>query len=277
MPTERELAQHWDHVGDTPDRFRDRNPVLALHKRVVYRDLVGMSRCADGTGLILKTDLFAEAFNEEEFVTAHEWTHRLIGIDISPRVVLGAKGRLTAGGSPLRGYVVSDVNYLPFRQGAFDGIISDSTLDHLPSSHAIVSAIAELGRVLSAGGRLLLTIDNPHNLTFPPRWIIDLWMKLRLAPYYIGYTLTRKQMREALLAAGLNTRYETAILHYPHPDALVRATETITRTLGFGRLNGLLLSTFRLQEALANTRFQYLTGRYLAVAATKEADTVNTD
>lgn len=277
MPTERELAHHWNQVGDKADRFRDKNPVLALHKREVYRDLVGMSRCADGSGLILKTDLFAEAFNEEEFLSAQRWTERLVGIDISQRVVLRAKRRFIAGGFPLYDYVVCDVNYLPFRQAAYDGVISDSTLDHLPSSHAIVSAIAELGRVLSPGGRLLLTMDNPHNLTFPPRWVIDLWMKLRLAPYYIGHTLNRTEMRAALVAAGLNTRYETAILHYPHPDALVRAAETLTRTLGFGRLNGLLLTIFRIQESLSNTRFQYLTGRYLTVAATKEADTGHTD
>jgi SAM-dependent methyltransferase len=277
MPTERELAQHWDQVGDTADRFRDKNPVLAHHKRDVYRDLVGMSRCAEGKGLILKTDLFAEAFNQEEFVSGYVWSNRLVGIDISPNVVLGAKRRLAIVGSPLRDFVVCDVGYLPFRQGAFGAVISDSTLDHLPSSSAIVSAIAELGRVLSGGGRMLLTIDNPHNLTFPPRFIIDLWMKLRLAPYYIGYTLNRNQMRAALAAAGLHMRYETAILHYPHPDALVRAAETLTRTLGFGRLNGLLLAVFRLQESLASTPLQYLTGRYLAVAATKEAGAVDTD
>lgn len=277
MPTERELAQHWDRVGDTPDRFRDKNPILAQHKREVYGELLNIAHCADGTGLVLKTDLFAEAFNEEEFISAQQWSHRLIGMDISSHVARAAKQRLAANRAPLSECVVCDVNYLPFRDGAFTGVISDSTLDHLPSSKAIVSAIRELGRVLAANGRLLLTIDNPHNLTFPPRRIIDLWMRLHLAPYYIGYTLNRREMRTALAGACLSTRYETAILHYPHPDIVVRVAESLTRTIGFGRLNTVLLRIFRLQEALGNTRFRYLTGRYLAIVASKEADTGNSD
>ena len=69
MPTERELARHWDRIGAKPDSFRDKNPILAQHKREVYRVLLNISHCAAGTGLILKTDLFAEAFNKEEFVS----------------------------------------------------------------------------------------------------------------------------------------------------------------------------------------------------------------
>jgi len=275
MPTERELAHHWNDVGELPDRFRDKNPVLAKHKRAVYDALLYMSHCADGAGLVLKTDLFAEAFNEEEFVSMQTWTPRLVGVDISPHIAQGARKRLTTNGTPLYGYVVCDVNYLPFRDGAFAGEISDSTLDHLPSSNAIKSAIGELGRVLALGGRLLLTIDNPHNITFPPRRVIDLWMKLHLAPYYIGYTLNRNEMRTALVQAGLSLRFETAILHYPHPDVFVRMAESLTRRIAFGRLNGLLLRIFGLMESLGDTRFRYLTGRYLAVAAFKEAHTDN--
>ena len=277
MPTDRELAQHWDRVGDTPERFRDKNPVLALHKRQVYRDLLSISRCADGKGLILKTDLFAEAFNEEEFVSAQNWAGRLVGIDIAPQVAGSARQRLTACGAGLYGYVVCDVNHLPFRSDAFDGAISDSTLDHLPSKNAIVSAIVELGRVLAVGGRLLLTIDNPHNVTFPPRWVVDLWMKLHLAPYYIGHTLTRKELRAALPMARLTTRFETAILHYPHPDGAVRAVESLTRKVGFGHLDRLLLRLFNFQESLSGTGLRYLTGRYLAVVASKEANPVHSD
>jgi len=270
MPSERELAHHWENVGESPGRFLGKNPVLSAHKRTVYRDLLRIAGYGERQGLVLKTDLFAEAFNQEEFLSSQSWTSRVIGVDISRNVVQGARQRLAKAGDPLGGYVVCDVNHLPFRDGAFTGIVSDSTLDHLPSKNAIRLAIVEFGRVLSNGGRLLLTIDNPHNMTFPPRPVIDLWMSLHLAPYYIGHTLGRSALKASLQNAGLRPRYETAILHYPHPDAVVRFSEALLRRIGVGRLDHAILWLFHTAERLEGSPLRFLTGRYLVAIAQKE-------
>jgi hypothetical protein len=123
--------------------------------------------------------------------------------------------------------------------------------------------------VLAPGGRLILTIDNPSSLTYPPRWLVKLWMRLGLAPYYIGVTLPLACLRADLEHLGLRVAHETAILHYPHPDGLVRLCERCARWLGRGTLDRLVAQFFTAAEQLGGTRLRYLTGRYLAVDAIK--------
>ncbi len=164
-----------------------------------------------------------------------------------------------------------DVRRLPFRNGCYDLVLSDSTLDHLPTRADILVAIAELARVLAPGGRLILTLDNPAQITYPPQWLVRLWMRLGLAPYYVGATLSRRQLATAFGEFGLRMERETAILHYPHPDGLVRGMETLMRRLGRGHLDRLVEHAFHLSERLQNSRMRYRTGRYLAVSGVKDA------
>src|SRR5439155_6090134 len=56
--------------------------------------------------------------------------------------------------------VVGDVERLPFREGAFDGILCDDTVEHLPDDRA---GVAELVRVLARRGRLVLATPNRHS------------------------------------------------------------------------------------------------------------------
>lgn len=51
--------------------------------------------------------------------------------------------------------VVGDLTRLPFRDGAFDGIMSGETLEHLDDDAA---AVAEIARVLDVGGRCVATV-----------------------------------------------------------------------------------------------------------------------
>ncbi len=52
---------------------------------------------------------------------------------------------------------------LPFPDGAFDRVFSNSTLDHFDSRDDIREALRELARVLHPEGELLLTLDNLAN------------------------------------------------------------------------------------------------------------------
>ena len=221
--------------------------------------------------LALKTDLFAEAFGEEEFLSALTWSGSIVGIDISNAIVATARETCRTRAVSLQGYVTCDVRRLPFRNGCCDLVLSDSTLDHLPTHADILTAIAELASVLAPGGRLILTLDNPEQITYPPEWLVRLWMRLGLAPYYIGVTLSRRQLRATFLELGLRVERETAILHYPHPDGLVRGMETLVRRLGRGHLDRLVEHAFHLSERLQNSRLRYFTGRYLAVSGVKDA------
>jgi SAM-dependent methyltransferase len=56
--------------------------------------------------------------------------------------------------------VAGDVERLPFRSAAFDGLVCDDTIEHLPDDHAGVS---ELARVLRDGGKAALATPNRHS------------------------------------------------------------------------------------------------------------------
>jgi len=268
MSTRSGMARHWDEVAEGWVKAGYSNPILARHKRKVYVNL--LDRWAvTRPRRALKTDLFAEALNEEEFLSCLAWQERVLGIDISGAVVSRARQCCHARGSGPHAWVTCDVQHLPFASSSFDFVLSDSTLDHLETGGAIETAIAELSRVLAPGGIMVLTIDNPHNLTYPPGWLVRLWMRLGFAPYYIGATLSRGRLREVLERVGLRLDEETTILHYPHPDAMVRGTESALRAMGRGALDGVAQGLFDRLERLERSRVRYLTGRYLAVRATR--------
>jgi len=263
-------AEHWGQVARGWSVKGYSNELLAEHKRKTYISLI--ARWAEGTSnqRILKTDLFAEAFELEQFLfDIAPVNSNVVGIDISTEIVALAKRQASRRGIDGGKYLCCDVKHLPLRDSSIDLIISDSTLDHFPSEADIVTALKELGRVLRDGGILILTIDNKSNLTYPPYVLIRLWMKLRLSPYFIGWTLSLSKLRHTLEEIGLSVEGSTAILHYPHPDGLVRWLERSLRKLSRGKLDNAIRKGLDLLDRLEGRRTRYLTGRYLAVKAVK--------
>ena len=57
--------------------------------------------------------------------------------------------------------VVGDVEQLPFRSGAFDSVVCDDTIEHLPDDRLGVS---ELARVSRPGATVVLATPNRHNV-----------------------------------------------------------------------------------------------------------------
>jgi len=262
-------AEHWEQVARGWFVKGYANELLAEHKRKTYITL--MARWAElaDSQRILKTDLFAEAFVVEQFLFDIAPAKGVIGMDISTEIVAQAKRQTRQRGIDASKYLCCDVKHLPLRDNSIDLVISDSTLDHFPSEADIITALKELGRVLRAGGILILTIDNKSNLTYPPYFIFRLWMKLGLSPYFIGRTLSLTQLRHTLEGIGLGVEESTAILHYPHPDGLVRWMEHSLRQLSRGRLDNAIRKGLTFLERLEKKRTRYLTGRYLAVKAVK--------
>jgi SAM-dependent methyltransferase len=81
--------------------------------------------------------------------------HRVFGLDYSFDAALHA--RRTTGAMP----VVGDLTLLPFRDGTFDAATSGETLEHLDDDE---EAIAELGRVVRAGGTCVVTVPALSSL-----------------------------------------------------------------------------------------------------------------
>ena len=57
--------------------------------------------------------------------------------------------------------VVGDMTKMPFKTGAFDGVTSGETLEHLDDD---ASAAREIGRVLKSGGRCIVTVPALRGL-----------------------------------------------------------------------------------------------------------------
>jgi SAM-dependent methyltransferase len=267
-------AEHWGQVarGWTVKGYS--NELLAEQKKRTYLSLIARWTEVTDKQRILKTDLFAEAFGVEQFLfDIIPVNSNIVGIDVSAEIVEQAKRQAKQRGMDAGRYFCCDVKQLPLRDNSIDLIISDSTLDHFPTEMDIVTALKELGRVLQDGGILILTIDNKGNLTYPPYFITRLWMKLGLSPYFIGRTLSLTHLRRSLKEIGLIVEADTAILHYPHPDGLVRWLERSLRRLSRGKLDDTIRKGLALLNKLEGSRIRYLTGRYVAVKAVKRGAT----
>ena len=265
-------AKHWNQVARGRLRGGIPGDLLAEHMGRIYLGLVARWADVTNTGMILKTDLFQEAFGQAQFLfDIARVNSNVIGIDISSEVVQRAKRQARHIDVDASRYLCCDVRYLPLRENSIDLVISDSTLDHFPSEIDIANALKELGRVLRVGGTLILTIDNKSNLTYPPYTFIRLWMQLGLAPYFIGKTLSLTKLRRTLEEIGFAVEESTAIIHYPHPDALVRWLERSLRKMGRGKFDDAIRKGLAVLDKLEGKRSKYLTGRYVAVKAVKRA------
>lgn len=85
---------------------------------------------------------------------------RVVGVDVSPALVRKARAKLLHATNAL--VVVADATALPFRATAFDGATSyGEPLSHMADPGA---ALGELARVVRAGARVALSVDNAWNL-----------------------------------------------------------------------------------------------------------------
>lgn len=142
------------------------------------------------------------------------------GIDVSPVIVDEAVAR-----NPGLHGLSADLRQLPFASEQFDAVFSGSTLDHLESSADIAAALAELGRVLKPGGRLILTMDKPENPLIRLRNgpLLGLLLRLGIVPYQVGVTLARAPLLKALRRAGFNVLTTRALMHCPRVVAVALA------------------------------------------------------
>ena len=171
-----------------------------------------------------------------------------------------------AGGAPLA-RVGADVRRLPFGDGAFDVIVSNSTLDHFETARDLRQALGELARVLRPGGELLLTLDNMANPVLALRNALPARVleSLGLIPYRMGTSCGPGRLRRWCLEAGLEPVECGTIMHCPRvlAVALARvldAQETVRPGGRFFRcLDGF--------EALGRWPTRFLTGYFLTLRA----------
>jgi SAM-dependent methyltransferase len=106
-----------------------------------------------------------------------------VGIDPTKAQLSEAVRR---GGGPC--YLGARAGHLPFRDGAFDAVVACLVFEHIDDLDA---AVAEVGRVLCAGGRFIFFLNHPLLQTPGSGWIDDhilceqYW---RIGPYLVEDT-----------------------------------------------------------------------------------------
>ena len=214
--------------------------------------------------LLLKTDLFDEAFSDGLYPLLADRAERVVGIDVS-----AVCRQLAAGRHAGLETVPADVRRLPFDDDTFDVIVSNSTLDHFASPDQILVALRQLHRTLRPGGHLLLTLDNLANPAvwlrnaLPGNWLI----RLGLVPYRVGAACSPRRLSDCVRQAGLEVLEMTAILHCPRVPA-VAVGAALGRRTG-SDTHAAYLRVLRAFEYLKRLPTRLLTAYFTAVRAIK--------
>ncbi|MFZ0169272.1 MAG: class I SAM-dependent methyltransferase [Candidatus Dormiibacterota bacterium] len=124
--------------GDLHHRIADRTAEIAAVTALASLRILDVG-C--GTGYLLRRlgDSYPNAL-------------QLVGIDPAPRMI--AEARTAAVGLPRLTFMTGFAEDLPFADGTFDLVVSSTSFDHWADQRA---GIAELGRVMTPDGHLVLT------------------------------------------------------------------------------------------------------------------------
>jgi SAM-dependent methyltransferase len=214
-----------------------------------------------GLESVLKTDLFDECVSEGLYPELALHAGRVAGIDVEPAVVAGA-------GRRHRGLVgkVADIRALPFAEESFDAVVSNSTLDHLEAVEEVETALGEIHRVLSPGGRLVLTVDNPYNPLVAVRNALPPAIARAVRPtlYRSAWTCGPRALDSLLRRSGFDVLETTAILHFPR--VVVAAAGTRPPDPAQRRL---VLAILRRAEALGRLPTRFMTAHFIAALAVR--------
>lgn len=245
---------YWDAVA----RSRDGSPpaLWRTHADLATRALLERWLPAGRVPRLLKTDLYDETCSDGLVPHLAARAGGVIGVDVSPVIAASAAARSGVGA------VAGDVRRLPFRSGAFDVVVSNSTLDHFADHAQIAAALAELRRVLAPDGVLIVTLDNPgHPLVRVRNALAPLMRRAGIVPYAVGATHGRDGLRRALEDGGFCVAEVAAVHHFPRV-ALV----AVERLLG-ARAGGAALGVACAAERLGRWPTRWWTGQYVAALA----------
>jgi len=257
-------AAYWDEVAGEWSQRGDlgawRTVSDAVNAELIERWLPKAPQ-----GRVLKTDLFDELVGQGLVGALSESFDGVAGIDVSPTLVDIVKVR-----HPMLDARVADIRELPFDDGAFDAVVSNSTLDHFPARTEIAASLREINRVLRPGGTLLVTLDNGMNPVvaarnaMPQRWRDA----THLVPYEVGVTCRRpRDLRALLEEASFGVSELGAVLHCPRVIGVLVGNAVDRR--GSETTRQRYARTLVAFEALSRLPTRFVTGHFVAALATK--------
>jgi len=259
-----EQADYWDTVGKAWQHNRS-HALWRAHSDAVYTALLADWLPEDSVSRVLKTDLFDEACSAGLVPLLASRAHHVVGIDVSIVTAQAARRQhreLKAD--------QCDVRWLPFADGAFDVVVSNSTLDHFEWLSELVEGLVELHRVLRPGGELLLSLDNLANPAIAVRNALPRWLLRRLhmlVPYDVGATCGPRLMRRLLIEVGFEVAEVKAVMH--HPSLIAVAVARLLQRYGKYETQQCYLELLGSFERLSHWPTRFVTGHYVAARAFK--------
>ena len=258
----------WDLVAEKISKKPFLIDIVAKYKNDELNNLVSEWTGRTNNLQILKTDLFEEALEGNACLFNLPKADKVVGIDLSQLIVNKAAIKGVKNSGRTYYFSVADIQRLPFKDGAFDLVISNSTLDHLEKRH-ILCAILEMKRVLKAGGRIILTINNKYNISF--YWLTRLGIMFKLFYFPIEF-YTIDEMKKIIEKARLRIKDKTAIVHLIPP--VNRILMCLNVVLNSHLINAIAKMSIRIADKLNRKKTKYLTGWFLAFLLSKESKTI---
>ncbi len=225
---------------------------VARQKRRVHQELIRRWVGVRPVGVVLKTDLFEEAWGQDGIYGDLFDPNGavLLGMDIAKATV--ARAGSVGGLPPAHGFVC-DLRALPVRESSLDLVLSISSLDHFDSEAEFHASLRQLCGALRPGGELVITLDNPAN---PLYRLLRLVSRTAISPFRLGFTPARKELEQELAAIDFEVLDGGWLIHNPR----------LLSTVIFGALRLILgkragsvirwgLVLFALQERLWTCRY----------------------
>ena len=211
MPIPPSGRRAWDDLAALPQPSWYLDPEVARQKRRVHQDLIRRWAGIRPEGVMLKTDLFEEAWGEDGiYGDLFEGNAAvLLGTDIAEATVsrAGAVGGLHAAHA-----FVCDLRALPVRPLSLDLILSMSSLDHFESEAEFHSSLRQLCGALRPGGTLVITLDNPAN---PLYGVLRLVSRTAISPFRLGFTPALRDLKQELEDIDLEVMDHAWLIHNP--------------------------------------------------------------
>jgi len=235
-----------------------------LHSDAINATLLSRWLPSEPCASILKTDLFDEAMGNGLYPMLSARAARVAALDVAPSVLAAATAR-----HPGLLAVAADVRRLPFANGSFDVVVSNSTLDHFDTRDEILVSLRGIHRVLRAGGSLLLTMDNLAHPAVALRNALPFRMlhRVNLVAYPVGATGGPGRLRRMVTDAGFEVLDMVALLHCPRALSVALARRCERR--GTPRKRAQFLRRASRWEHLARWPTRYLTGHFIGINARK--------
>ncbi len=255
-------AEGWERVAQRQDPSWYLDPLVALQKGQLHLELAHKWAAGCDPTRVLKTDVFEDAYGDDGFLAELlPGAQVRIGIDVAPTTVRRARSRCSLGS--IR-FLAADVRSLPLRAGSVDVIFSNSTLDHFDSAAEFRRALSELATVVSPGGRLIITLDNPRN---PLYLLLRAASRLRWTPFHLGYTTSQAGLVKALEETGLEVIDRGTLIH--NPRGVSTALFLILRRLLGRRADGPIRGVLRLFAGLEHLPTRQFTACFVSACARK--------